>query len=69
MVNHTYKEMAARRYAQRPLSCSRNVFAQRERFGPGLYSPAAARSAAALSVRSQVISGSDRPKCPNAAVC
>ena len=32
------------------------------------YSPAPARSAAALSVRSQVNSGSVRPKCPNAAV-
>ena len=30
--------------------------------------PEAARSAAALSVRSQVNSGSVRPKCPNAAV-
>ena len=32
------------------------------------YSPAAAFSASALSVLSQVISGSERPKCPNAAV-
>src|SRR5206468_7622922 len=33
-----------------------------------LQRPAAARSAEALSVRSQVNSGSLRPKCPNAAV-
>ena len=32
------------------------------------FKPASARSAAALSVRSQVNSGSVRPKCPNAAV-
>jgi hypothetical protein len=32
------------------------------------YNRASARSAAALSVRSQVNSGSERPKCPNAAV-
>jgi hypothetical protein len=35
---------------------------------PGFYSPAAARSACALSVRSQVNSGSSRPKWPYAAV-
>ena len=34
----------------------------------GAYSPAAARSVWALSVRSQVNSGSSRPKCPYAAV-
>ena len=34
----------------------------------GSYSPAALRSASARSVFSQVNSGSERPKCPNAAV-
>jgi hypothetical protein len=39
-----------------------------ERRHPLVYSPAAARSRWALSVRSQVNSGSSRPKCPYAAV-
>jgi hypothetical protein len=38
------------------------------RFKPAGYSPAPFLSAAALSVRSQVNSGSVRPKCPKAAV-
>ncbi len=50
------REASLRRKAAEPLR------------GCRAYSPAAARSAAALSVRSQENSGSSRPKCPYAAV-
>ena len=43
--------------------CQQNTF-----HGWARYGLACERSAAALSVRSQVNSGSVRPKCPNAAV-
>lgn len=47
------REVSLRRKAEKPRALR-----------AAAYSPAAARSAAALSVRSQVNSGSSRPKCP-----
>ncbi len=58
--------LGLRSHHWRDMNCARRPKTALSR--GGLYSPAAARSAAALSVFSQVNSGSSRPKWPYAAV-